>query len=397
MREYFPFFDQNKDTIYLDTAATSQTLYTVIDDLNDFMLNHKSNAHRSGHSMGTWVDQKYYLAKEAIANLVSVKEPEKSVVFTSGASQGLSDAVELMGRAMPGGVFWVGIDCHHSLLLPIQKLVQSNPWWSIHYVGLDNEGRLNLDDLELGIKTSREKVNVIAVNAVSNVLGKLNDLQRIKDIAHSLAANTIIDASQLIGKQTFDASGFDFVAWSWHKAYGPMGLGTLIIDPIWLNYNPVRPGGGTVTNVNTELSVWVDTAAKFEAGTQNLAAIATIPRLVDWLKNHADDIKVHDKMIADMVNANIVPEQFTSASETDTGLICLYPNAGAVEDYVMMLDAARIHVRGGKLCAQPLVDNITANKALLRLSWGCYTKAFEIEKTFDKLGDIYGRLQRNVR
>lgn len=397
MREYFPFFDKNKDVIYLDTAATSQTLYTVIEDLNDFMVNHKSNAHRSGHSMGTWVDQKYSLAKESIANLVGVSDPDKTVIFTSGASQGLSDAVSLVGKALPGGTFWVGIDCHHSLILPIQKLSKSNPWWTIKYIGLDNEGRLNLDELEQGIKDSKEKVNVIAVNAVSNVIGKLNDLQRIKDIAHSLAANTIIDASQLIGKRTFNASGFDFVSWSWHKAYGPMGLGTLIIDPIWLEYNPVRPGGGTVTSVGMEDARWIDTAAKFETGTQNLAAISTIPRLVDWLKKHEEDIEVHDKMIARMVNANIVPEQFTSASETDTGLISLYPNMGSVEDYIMLLDATRIYMRGGKLCAQPLVDTITANKALLRMSWGCYTQAFEIEKTFDRLGDIYGRLQRNVR
>ena len=396
MREYFPFFEINKDAIYLDTAATSQTLYTVIEDLNDFMVSHKSNAHRSGNSMGTWVDQKYSLAKEGIASLVGVKEPEKSVVFTSGASQGLSDAVALMGKAMPGGVFWVGIDSHHSLILPIQQLVKSNPWWRIQYVGLDNEGRLNLDELELGIKNSSEKVNVIAVSAVSNVLGKLNDLQRIKDIAHSLAANTIIDASQIIGKQPIDASGFDFVAWSWHKAYGPMGLGTLIIDPVWLSYSPIRPGGGTVTGVSMEDSRWVDTAARFETGTQNLAAIVTIPRLVEWLKNHANDIAAHDRTLADMVNANVVPEQFTSASESDSGLISLYPNLGSVEDYVMLLDASKIYVRGGKLCAQPLVDTITANRALLRLSWGCYTKAFEIERTFDRLGNIYGRLQRNV-
>ena len=123
MREYFPFFDKNKDAVYMDTAATSQTLYTVAEDLTDFLNNRKSNAHRSGNSLGTWVDQQYSLAKEAIADLVNVKSPDKTVVFTSGSSQALSDAVELMNKAMPGGTIFVGIDSHHSLLLPIQKII----------------------------------------------------------------------------------------------------------------------------------------------------------------------------------------------------------------------------------------------------------------------------------
>jgi cysteine desulfurase/selenocysteine lyase len=397
MREYFPFFDKNKDVVYMDTAATSQTLYTVAEDLTDFLNNRKSNAHRSGNSMGTWVDQQYSLAKEAIAELVNVKSPDKTVVFTSGSSQALSDAVELMNKAMPGGTIFLGIDSHHSLLLPIQKLAESNPWWRIVYIGLDNTGKLDLDDLEQKVRLSADKVNLIAVSAVSNVLGKINDLNRIKQIAHANAANTIIDASQIVGKQPVDASGFDFVAWSWHKAYGATGLGTLIIDPVWLNYAPVRPGGGTVTSVNIAGSTWIDTAARFEAGTQNLAAICTIPRLVNWIKQHQSDISSHDRAIAKLANSHVAANQFIATSASDSGLLSLMPTIGTVEDYVLMLDARKIYVRGGKLCAQPLIDTITQNTALLRLSWGCYTIPSEIEKTFDTLGHIHARLQRNVR
>ena len=397
MREYFPFFERNKNSVYMDTAATSQTLYTVIEDMSAFLTDHKSNAHRSGNSMGTWVDQKYSQAKQAIADLVNVTDPDKTVVFTSGSSQALSDAVELINKAMPGGTIFVGIDSHHSLLLPLQKLAESNPWWRIVFIGLNSTGTLDLDSLEQQVKQSEDKVNIIAVSAVSNVLGKINDLSRIKTIAHANAANTIIDASQMLGKLPLDASGFDFVAWSWHKAYGPTGLGTLIIDPVWLNYTPFRPGGGTVTSVSTTHSVWVDNAARFETGTQNLAAICTIPRLAEWIQSHQSDLTAHDSMITALANSHLAPELFTAASESDTGLLSLLPKQGTVDDYVLMLDAKNIYVRGGKLCAQPLVDNITQNTALLRLSWGCYTIPAEIEKTFDALGHIHARLSRNVR
>lgn len=397
MREYFPFFEKNKEAVYMDTAATSQTLYTVTEDLTDFLINRKSNAHRSGNSMGTWVDRQYSLAKEAIAKLVNVSDPDKTVVFTSGSSQALSDAVELMSKAMPGGAIFVGIDSHHSLLLPVQKLAESNPWWRIVYIGLDPEGKLDLTELEQKVRSSADKVNLIAVSAVSNVLGKINDLNRIRQIAHANAANTIIDASQIVGKQPVDASGFDFVAWSWHKAYGATGLGTLIIDPVWLSYTPIRPGGGTVTSVNTTSSVWINSAARFETGTQNLAAICTIPRLVAWITQHLSDISTHDTATAELANSHVALDQFVAASASDTGLLSLMPTTGTVEDYVLMLDARKIFVRGGKLCAQPLIDAITQNTALLRLSWGCYTIPAEIERTFDTLEHIHARLQRNVR
>ena len=397
MRDNFPFFKNNPNVNYLDTAATSQTLYTVIEDITAFYSTHKSNAHRSGHSMGTWVDQKYYLAKEKIAKFVGVKDSDKTVVFTSGASQALHDAVKLVERAMPGGTIYLGIDAHHSLSLPIMELAKNNPWWQIVYINLGPDGCLDLDHLEATIKADTNKCKLIAVSAVSNVLGKVNDINRIKDIAHANTANTIIDASQLIGKRAVNLSGFDFVAWSWHKVYGPMGLGCLIIDPVWLNYVPVHPGGGSVTSVSYSSIVWQNNAGRFESGTQNLAAISTIPRLVDWISEHIGDIESHDRGITQVANSNVTPLQFHQASESDSGLLSLLPVAGSVEDYVMMLDASGIMVRGGKLCAQPLVDQITANSALLRLSWGCYTTPHEVESAFDRLGEIYAKLQRNVR
>jgi selenocysteine lyase/cysteine desulfurase len=152
-----------------------------------------------------------------------------------------------------------------------------------------------------------------------------------------------------------------------------------------------------VTSVSTTHSVWVDNAARFETGTQNLAAISTIPRLARWIQSHQSDLTIHDGTITALANSHVVPELFTAASDSDTGLLSLLPQRGTVDDYVLMLDAKNIYVRGGKLCAQPLVDNITQNTALLRLSWGCYTIPAEIEKTFDALGHIHARLQRNVR
>ena len=396
MRDDFPFFNRNKSIVYLDTAATSQTLYTVLEDTTDFYTYHKSNAHRSGHSMDTWVDQKYYLAKEKVAKYVGVAEPDKSIVFTSGATQGLHDAVKLIEKAMPGGTLYLGIDAHHSLSLPIMELAKNNPWWTISYINLNSQGMLDLDALEQTIKADTNKCKVIAVGAVSNVLGKENDLARIKDIAHANAANTIIDAAQLVGKRKVNLSGFDFVAWSWHKVYGPTGLGCLVIDPVWLSYKPVHPGGGSVVSVSYADIIWQENAGRFESGTQNLAGIVTIPRLIDWLESHSSDIEHHDKSMARLANANVPVNQFHQASESDTGLLSLLPVAGAVEDYVMLLDAKGVMVRGGKLCAQPLVDQITSNSALLRLSWGCYTTANEIESTFDKLGDIHAKFQRNV-
>jgi cysteine desulfurase/selenocysteine lyase len=395
MREYFPFFKRRPDITYLDSAATSQTLYTVADDMRDFMLGHKSNAHRSGNSMGTYVDRQYQLSKELIGKWLNLDKPEKRIVFNSGTTQGLNDAAQLVMSAIPSGVVFIGIDSHHSLILPWTQ--SGNSKWKVVFIELDKDGRLDLNDLQAKIKLEPMAVpKVIAVNAVSNVLGLVNDLDAIKNIALDIAAISIIDASQIISKRQVDFSGFDFVAWSWHKVYGPMGLGCMLIDPVWLNFDPVHPGGGTVTSVSKDSVTWQTNAGKFESGTQNLAAICTLPKLVQWLLDHQNAIEAHDISLAKIVNDQISLTQFRPTSKTDSGLLCLEPVVGAVEDYTMMLDAKNIMIRSGKLCAEPLISQIS-NNGLLRLSWGCYTTKQEIELALDSLGEIYARLSRHVQ
>lgn len=395
MRDYFPFFKRRQEVTYLDSAATSQTLYTVADDMRDFMLSNKSNAHRSGNSMGTWVDHHYQLSKELIGKWLNINRPEKRIVFNSGATQGLNDAAQMIMSAMSSGVVFVGIDSHHSLILPWTQ--SGNSKWKVVFIDLDKDGRLDLNDLQAKIKLEPMAVSkVIAVNAVSNVLGLVNDLDAIKKIALDIAAVSIIDASQIISKRKIDVSGFDFVAFSWHKVYGPMGLGCLLIDTVWLNFDPVRPGGGSVTSVGTDSVIWTDNATKFESGTQNLAAICALPKLVEWLIEHQADIETHDIAIAKVINDQISLAQFTPISKTDSGLLCLEPVVGTVDDYTMMLDAKNIMIRSGKLCAEPLVQQISQG-ALLRLSWGCYTTRQEIELALDSLGEINARLSRHIQ
>jgi cysteine desulfurase/selenocysteine lyase len=395
MRDYFPFFKRRPEITYLDSAATSQTLYTVAEDQRDFMLDHKSNAHRSGNSMGTYVDQQYHLSKELIGKWLNINHPEKRIVYNSGTTQGLNDACQMIMSAMSSGVVFVGIDSHHSLILPWTQ--SGNSKWKVVFIDLDKDGRIDLNDLQAKMKLEPMAVSkVIAVNAVSNVLGLVNDLDAIKKIALEVAAVSIIDASQIISKRRIDISGFDFVVFSWHKVYGPMGLGCLLIDPVWLNFDPVRPGGGSVTSVSIDSVTWQTNAGKFESGTQNLAAICAIPRLVNWLIEHGNDIETHDISLSKIVNDQISMAQFTPTSKTDSGLVCLEPVVGSVEDYTMMLDAKKIMIRSGKLCAEPLIKQIS-NNGLLRLSWGCYTTRQEIESALDNLGEIHARLSRHVQ
>jgi cysteine desulfurase/selenocysteine lyase len=362
--------------------------------MQDFMLSNKSNAHRSGNSMGTYVDHQYQSSKELIGKWLNLNNPEQRIVYNSGTTQGLNDATQMIMSAMSSGVVFVGIDSHHSLILPWTQ--SGNAKWRVVFIELDKDGRLDLNDLETKIKLEPIAVSkVIAVNAVSNVLGLVNDLDSIKKIALEVAAVSIIDASQIISKRQLNLSGFDFVVWSWHKVYGPMGLGCLLIDPVWLNFDPVRPGGGSVTSVSIDSVSWQTNAAKFESGTQNLAAISALPKLVKWLMEHQADIESHDKSLAKIINDQIPLSQFTPISKTDSGLLCLEPAVGGVEDYTMMLDAKNIMIRSGKLCAEPLIQQIS-NGSLLRLSWGCYTTRQEIELALDSLGDIYARLSKHV-
>ena len=387
MRNRFPFFKNNPELIYLDSAATSQTLDTVIEDTSDFLINHKSNAHRSGHSMGAWVDKKYYEAKSKIGTWLDIDNPFNRIVFNSGASQSLYDAIQLIGKKYTHFKVIVGEDFHHSMLLPFRNLN-----CDIEYVKITAEGNLDYDMLEQMLYASNSVPVVLALSAVGNVLGRSIDLDRIRSLADAHNAVTLIDACQSIGKIEHNYNDFDFVAWSWHKVYGPMGLGCLLIDEKWLELDPIHPGGGSVTHVDTHTQTYLNTATKFESGTQNLQAIVALPRLLDWLIDNQSSILTHDKMLVDIANKLCKHK----VCPTETGLISFCINVGSVEDFTMLLDAKNICVRGGKLCAEPLVNSISATGSLLRVSWGAYTTKQELEVAFEEIERVHERISRYV-
>lgn len=382
MRNRFPFFNLNPDTLYLDSAATSQTLDTVIQDSNNFLLNHKANAHRSGHSMGAWVDERYHTAKSKIGKWLGIDNPHNRIVFNSGASQGLYDSVQLIKQKYKDVSVYVGIDSHHSLLLSLRD-ISSN----IKYINI-KDGLLDLETLEHNLQKDKSLTKVIAINAVGNVLGVKQDLDKIRNLCKEYNTISIIDACQSMGKIEHNYTGFDFVAWSWHKIYGPMGLGCLLIDEKWLDCNPVHPGGGSVTHVGMHESSFLDNATRFESGTQNLQGIVTLPRLLDFLIEMQSNIIAHDKVIA--AHANELCKD--AVCKSDTGLIS-FTVPFAVEDFTMLLDANNICVRGGNLCAEPLVSNIKQGN-VIRLSWAAYTTKQEIEYAFEKIGEVYERISR---
>jgi cysteine desulfurase / selenocysteine lyase len=387
MRNRFPFFERNPIYKYLDSAATSQTLDTVIEDTQNFYFDHKSNAHRSGHKMGTWIDEKYFQSKSLIAHWLGLTSAENCIIFNSGSSQGLYDSVQLINSKHRNVSVFLGIDFHHSLFLPMTQL-----GWKVNYINILQNGKLDLEELKKKLSEDTAECKVIAVSAVSNVIGVVNDLDAIKSIAKETQSTTIVDASQLLSKRKTNLLGFDFVAWSWHKIYGPTGLGCLVIDEKWLDTAPIRPGGGSVVSVQLDNIDFQQSAARFESGTPNLAAIASLPRLVQWLVENESALIDHDIKLAQVANSLFNNKLYN----VDSGLISLEVKAGTVEDYVMMLDAKDVYVRGGKLCAQPLIDSVSKNKSLLRISWGAYTTKEELEFTFKSIEDIHARLSRYV-
>jgi len=384
MRDRFPFFSSNTDITYLDSAATSQTLDTVINDSADFLLNRKSNRH-TNHNMGVWVNDQYHSAKDKIGQWLNIADPAKRIAFNSGASQGLYDAVQLVKQRYTGHIsVYVGIDSHHSLLLPLRDA--SN---DIKYINVRNNGILDLDAVEEAIKEDSATCKVIAINAVGNVLGTKQDLDRVRELCKKYDAISIIDACQSMGKIKHNYDGFDFVAWSWHKIYGPTGLGCLMLDEKWLWYNPVHPGGSSASMVSLKDVTYHDTAARFESGTHNFQAICTLPNLLDWLIENQEDITAHDEMLAEyaneLCNTKVVPSH--------TGLVSFASQYSTSDDISTMLGTDSICVRGGNLCAEPLVAGITNKNNLVRVSWAAYTTKEEIKFVFDKIKEIDERTE----
>jgi len=373
----------NTALIYLDNAATTQKPRLVIDELDRYYREYNANVHRGIHLLSEEATQAYEQARLKVRRFLNAGS-RREIVFTRGTTESLNLVAQTWGRANlgPGDVVVSSVMEHHSNIVPWQILA-AEKGFTVRYLTVTPEGLLDLDEYTRIL--AAERVRLVTVTMVSNVLGTVNPLAEMTRLAHQHGALILADAAQAVPHMPIDvrALDIDFLAFSGHKMAGPTGSGVLYGKRALLDAMPPWMGGGDmISKVTLTGSSWNELPYKFEAGTPSVAEAIGLGYAVDYLTGLGlDSIQAHEQMLTSYALERLaeVPGLTVHGSAPDRGAVTAFTLDGVhAHDVAQVLDMHGVAVRAGHHCAMPLHDHLGI-AATARASFYLYNTTQEID------------------
>jgi cysteine desulfurase / selenocysteine lyase len=368
IRKLFPILDQQvngKPLVYLDSAATSQKPITVIETINKYYREYNSNVHRGVHTLGTIATDGYEGAREKVRRFLNAKSTEE-VIFTRGTTTAINTVAASYGRANLGPDDEIVITPmeHHSNIIPWQQVAKATGA-TLKYIPLQEDGTINLTDVE---QTITSNTKIVSVMHVSNVLGSINPVKEIATIAHKNGAIMVVDGAQSSPHMKVDVQDLDcdFFAFSAHKMCGPTGIGALYGKKALLEkMEPVEFGGEMIDFVGLQDSTWKELPWKFEGGTPIIAGAIGLGAAIDFLEEIGpENIEKHEHDLVQYALDRLSEVEGIKiyGPKNRAGLVTFNIDEVHPHDVATVLDAEGIAVRAGHHCAQPLMKwlNVTA-------------------------------------
>ena len=360
IRKDFPILDQivnDEPLVYLDNAATTQKPKAVLEAVNRYYQEDNANVHRGVHTLAERATASYEAARETVRRFINASST-KEVLFTRGTTTGLNwigrFAEEILEE---GDEVLISIMEHHSNILPWQEACRK-AGAKLVYVYL-KDGGLDLEDFRIKL-TDRTKF--VSIAHASNVLGVINPVQEIAQLAHEKGAIVVVDGAQSVPHMKIDVQKLDadFFVFSGHKMAGPTGIGVLYGKEQYLNQmSPVEFGGEMIDFVYEQSATWKELPWKFEAGTPNMAGAIGLAAAIDYLEAIGmDAIERHEQ---DLI-AYVFPKLQAIEGLKIYGSQDLAKRSGVISfnlgdlhphDLATALDYEGVAVRAGHHCAQP--------------------------------------------
>ena len=389
IRNMFPALSRKvygKDLVYLDNAATSQRVQSVIDLWNRISMESNANIHRAVHRLADEATTAYEDARDAVKDFLNA-ELREEIIFTSGTTASINLAAFCFGEAFVGAGDEVIVTEaeHHSNIVPWQMMCKRKGA-VLRVLPVDDDGYLMVDKLD---EILSEKTRIMAVTHISNVLGIINPVKEIVKKCHSKGVPVLVDGAQGVVHCNVDVQDLDcdFYAFSGHKLYAATGTGVLYGKKKWLEQMPPYMGGGEmVGTVTFEETTYAPLPMKFEAGTQNFASAATLKPAIEFAKslNNKELIGYNDT-IRDYILSKLLKDERIrlygvphGTNEDKIPLFSFSVEGVHHEDLALILDKMGIAVRSGQMCAEPLMDRMGVT-GMLRASFAPYNTMEEAE------------------
>ena len=383
IRDQYPILNrkiEGKPLIYLDNAATSQTPRCVVETINDMYYNHKSNVHRGVHTISQEATNIMEATREKVRQFINAKSTSE-IVFTRGTTEAINLVASSFGDSLyTGDEIVLTVMEHHSNIVPWQ-LLQRNKRLKIHVVPIDKNGDLDLNAYE---DLFTENIRFVALTHVSNVLGTINPVKKMVEIAHRYGVPVLIDGAQAAPHMKIDVQDIDadFYCFSSHKMYGPAGIGVLYGKEKQLGRMvPYQGGGEMIGNVTFEKTTFAELPFKFEAGTPDFVGIAAFGAAIDYINSLGiENIASHEQLLLDAATSQLMEIEgmrIFGTSATKEGVISFLVNDINSYDMGLLLDKLGIAVRTGHHCAQPLMKRLGVT-GTVRASFALYNTLEEV-------------------
>lgn len=383
LKEQFPFFQHNPETVYLDSAATTQKPATVINALDRFYQADNVNVHRGSYRAAKQATNDYEQSRIDVAKFINAFTPS-DIVWTKGTTDSINTvALSWASHQLNEGDLLVLLASeHHANFVPWQQLAQIKSL-RIEYVELNASGVIDLEQFEA---LMAEKPKLVAMQHVSNALGNIHPIEKMTKLAKASGATVLIDGAQAIAHLPVDVQslGCDFYAFSGHKMFGPTGIGVLYIAP-WIkaDIKPVNFGGEMIKRVSRNDTSFRPLPALLETGTPNIAGVITLKAAVEFIQSERYQ-QQHEHLqslyhgLLSQLNA-IEGIRIYGDEINNVGVVSFTYADESVSDLGALLDQQGIAVRVGHHCAMPLMEALGIN-GTVRVSLAAYNDMDDIER-----------------
>ncbi|MBP2002588.1 cysteine desulfurase/selenocysteine lyase [Paenibacillus shirakamiensis] len=386
IKEHFPILNQEINghpLVYLDSAATAQKPRAVIEAMKHYYEWDNANVHRGVHTLGSRATDAYEGAREKVARFINAARTQE-IIFTRGTTTALNIVASSYGPSVLGEGDEIVITQmeHHSNFIPWQQLALRTGA-TLKFIPLQADGNVTVEEAENTI-TSRTKI--VAIAYVSNVMGVVNPIKQIADIAHRHGAVLVVDGAQSTPHMKVDVQDLDcdFYAFSGHKMCGPTGIGVLYGKKALLEVMaPIEFGGEMIDDVGLYDSTWKELPYKFEGGTPIIAGAVGLGAAIDFLEEIGmDNIERHETELAAYAMgrlSEIEGIQIYGPRERSVGLVTFNLQDVHPHDVATVLDSSGIAIRAGHHCCQPLMRWLKASSTA-RASIYLYNTEADIDR-----------------
>ena len=352
----FPLL-KNKNIAYLDSGATSQKPQSVLDAISEFYKTHNANPHRGAYELSMEATGVYEEARQKIAKFINARHPEE-VIYTKNATEAINLVAYSYGieNLKPGDEIVLSIMEHHSNLVPWQKVAKVTGA-TLKYMYINDEYEIPDSEIETKITS---KTKIVGITHISNVLGTINNIEKIIKHAHKNGSVVLVDGAQSAPHRRIDVQKMDcdFFVFSGHKMLSPLGIGILYGKrEILNNMTPFLMGGDMIEYVHEQETTFAPLPNKFEAGTQNVEGAIGLAAAIDYInKIGFEEIEEIEKELTDYAVEKLSKLEFvkmyvTPNKANHSGVISFNIEGVHPHDVASILDNFSVCVRSRKsLC-----------------------------------------------